>query len=48
MISSWCLFGSDTGNYPAAVTTVDAEVSVGCQDDTIGQSFRHSHEASIG
>jgi len=30
------------------VTTVNAEILVGCQDNAIGKRFGHAHEASIG
>jgi hypothetical protein len=41
-------FRGHTGNHPAAVATVNAEILVGCQDKAIGERFGHAHEASIG
>jgi hypothetical protein len=40
--------GGHSRNHPAAVTTVNAEIRVGCQDNAIGKRFGHAYEASNG
>ena len=37
-----------TGDNPAAVATVSAEILIGRQHNAIGERFGHAHEASIG
>src|SRR5206468_5676789 len=41
-------FRGHTGNHPAAVATINAEIIVGRQHNAIGERFCHAHEARIG